>query len=468
MILKPYQEQGVAWLAARRHALLADEMGLGKTAQAITAALRAGHQRILVLCPAIAKFVWQTEFWQWAEILPAVLSGGGDAENRIKAAYAENRIVVCNYDLLHVPRVRDALAARKWDLLILDEAHALKSPAAKRAKYVLGKFGLIRRAGAVWALTGTPILNHPAELWTFAYVFGQTRMRYDAFAQHYCNVRATPWGERIEGLRRETAAEFKDLMAKFTLRRTKDQVAVELPPLSITQVPVDPGPLIYDYVFPEYAYPTGHKDIETDIRAEVDLFRNHYELAKRRQQNAPREGRSKTDVPLEAIQMLATPLTKLRRLLGAQKVAPVVDLVRPELKSGEIDKLVIFAIHKKTIEMLREELREFKPVLLYGGTVEWRRKQNLEQFANSPKCRVFIGNIQACGTAISLTNAHQIVFAEFDWVPANNLQAAMRCHRLGQTKPVTARMVYVRDSVDEIVLRTVRRKMCVLNELSLA
>lgn len=462
MILKPYQDEGIAWLASRRHALLADEMGLGKTAQAIVAAQRAGHRRILVLCPAIAKFVWQAEFWQWAQILPAIVSGGA-------GPIPDAPIVVCNYDLLHTARVREVLLARQWDLLICDEAHALKSPDAKRSKYVLGKAGLIKRAGALWALTGTPILNHPAELWPFAYTFGHTPLKYGGFSHRYCNVRPTPWGDRIEGLRRETAGEFTDLMAKFVLRRTKDQVAVELPPLTITQVPVDPGPLVYDYAFPEYAYPTGHKDIETDIRAQVDLFRTHYELAKQRERNVKRDtGQNIGETTLEALQMLATPLTKLRRLLGAQKVAPVVDLVTPELKSGAIDKLVIFAIHRQTVEMLRHELRPFKPVLLYGGTAEWRRKENLEAFANSPKCRVLIGNIQSCGTAVSLTNAHQIVFAEFDWVPANNLQAAMRCHRLGQTKPVTARMIYVRDSVDEIVLRTVRRKMCVLNELSLA
>lgn len=457
MNLKPYQEQGVAWLAGRRYALLADEMGLGKTAQAIVAAQRAGMARVLVLCPAIAKFVWQDEWRQWAGAEPAVLFGGSGP---IPGAGT----VVCNYDLLHTARVREALLARQWDLLICDEAHALKNPKAKRTKYVLGRAGLVKRAGAVWMLTGTPVQNHPAELWPAFYVFGGTPLAYYDFARRYCHVRPTPWGDRIEGVRRETAGEFKDLMAKFVLRRTKDQVAVELPPLTISQVPVDPGPLVYDYVFPEYGYPTGHKDIETDLRGEVDLFRQHYELAKRRDQMHTDEG----DNRLNALALLQTPLMRLRRLLGAQKVVPVADLVRPELKSGEIDKLVIFAIHRCTIEMLRAELREFKPVMLYGGTVDWRRKQNLETFATSKRCRVFLGSIPACGTAISLTNAHQIVFAEFDWVPAVNLQAAMRCHRLGQTKPVTARMVYVRDSVDDVVLRTVRNKMKVLNELSLA
>jgi SWI/SNF-related matrix-associated actin-dependent regulator of chromatin subfamily A-like protein 1 len=88
-----------------------------------------------------------------------------------------------------------------------------------------------------------------------------------------------------------------------------------------------------------------------------------------------------------------------------------------------------------------------------------------QKFQSDPKCRVFVGQVVAAGTAITLTAAHQVMFVEADWTPANNQQAAMRCHRIGQTKPVTVRFVGMANSIDERIQRVLKQKTRVLTKL---
>jgi SWI/SNF-related matrix-associated actin-dependent regulator of chromatin subfamily A-like protein 1 len=95
---------------------------------------------------------------------------------------------------------------------------------------------------------------------------------------------------------------------------------------------------------------------------------------------------------------------------------------------------------------------------LYGETPPDKRERHIRCFQNKPKYRVIICNIQAAGTAITLTAAHQVAFAEVSWVPAENAQAAMRVHRIGQTHPVTVRFFGLAGSSDEQVARVLRRK----------
>jgi SWI/SNF-related matrix-associated actin-dependent regulator of chromatin subfamily A-like protein 1 len=168
---------------------------------------------------------------------------------------------------------------------------------------------------------------------------------------------------------------------------------------------------------------------------------------------------------MKALEALASSVSTLRRYVGLQKVEPVAELVASELKSKAYEKVVIFAIHRDVIEGLRIKLSKFKPVTLYGGTVPESRQRNIDKFMNNPKTQVFIGNIIACGTAITLTSAHQVIFLEQDWVPGNNAQAAMRCHRIGQQHPVAVRFIGLADSLDEKISRVLKRKTEDLTEI---
>ncbi len=168
---------------------------------------------------------------------------------------------------------------------------------------------------------------------------------------------------------------------------------------------------------------------------------------------------------LEVLKGLAKSISSLRMYTGLQKIDPIAELVKEELALGAYEKIVIFAVHREVINNLRVKLRDFDPVTLYGGTPPEKRQKNVDRFQKNKKCRVFIGNIQAAGTAITLTAANQVLFAELDWVPGNNAQAAKRCHRIGQDKPVFVRCVGLADSYDERLSQILKRKTIELTEL---
>ena len=155
---------------------------------------------------------------------------------------------------------------------------------------------------------------------------------------------------------------------------------------------------------------------------------------------------------------IATCVPTLRRYVGMQKIKHVAELVKRDLHDGAYKKIVIFAVHQAVIEGLRKELSSFGAVTLYGKTPLEKRQEHIDNFQKNPKTKIFIANIQAAGTAITLTAAHHVYFIEQDYSPANNAQAACRVHRHGQTEPVTVTFVALANSVDEKISQILRRK----------
>jgi SWI/SNF-related matrix-associated actin-dependent regulator 1 of chromatin subfamily A len=440
--LFPYQLVGSEWLCTRKVALLADEMGLGKSAQAIHAADEIGAGRILVLCPAVARVNWLREFEKFSYYKRSfvVVTDG-------KLTWKDSDSLICSYDL--AVRSSDRLKNDSFDLLILDESHFLKSTDAKRTKAVFGKEGLVRRAGRVWALSGTPMPNHPGELWPILYTFGRTPLPYEKFVEKFCTYIPSAHGMQITGTRQAGVEELKQLIAPVTLRRRKEEVMKELPPIHFTDITVEAGPVDIDIQssFVQYARNAQtRQELEDKLASERKLMEGIVDRT-----GFGRDG-------MKMLEAMAQSVSTLRRYTGLQKVEKTAELIAGELASGAMDKVVIFAIHRDVIEELRVRLSKFKPVTLYGGTDPERRQRNVDKFMKNPKCRVFIGNILAAGTAITLTSAHNVVFIEQDWVPGNNAQAAMRCHRIGQLKPVLVRFVGLADSIDERVAQVLKRK----------
>lgn len=439
--LFPYQTAGAGWLASQRHALLADEMGLGKSAQAITAADIVGAKRILVLCPAVARINWLREFERFSQV-PRPFKIVTSTADKV----SESESGICSYDLADPSRLPG-----NWDVLILDEAHFLKSPDAKRTKVVFGKNGIVRNATRVWALSGTPAPNHPAELWPLLYTFGKTPLSLDSFTQKFCVGYRGPRNEfRVTGSRSENMGELRGILAQVMLRRRKDDVMKELPPIRYSHVPVEPGPvdLETEHGFIKYVFPIDRREeLKQKLVAENRLL----------EEVTSTLGFRSFDM-VDSLRVLANSVSTLRRYVGMQKVKATAELLSEELESGAYQKVVIFAIHQGVIEGLRVALQKFHPVTLYGKTDPATRQRNVDKFMNAPHCRVFIGNILAAGTAITLTSAHEVVFVEQDWVPGNNAQAAMRCHRIGQTHPVRVRVIYIDGTIDEKISRILKCK----------
>jgi SWI/SNF-related matrix-associated actin-dependent regulator 1 of chromatin subfamily A len=440
-VLFPYQREGAEWLSQKNVALLADEMGLGKSAQAITACDRIGAERVLVLCPASARPNWVREFSKFSKI-----SRTFKILQTKKDTFTSEESIVCSYDLAAQSCIS---SEQSFDCLILDESHFLKSLDAKRTKAVFGRQGLVRKAARVWALSGTPAPNNISELWPLLYTFGATTLTFDAFIERYCTYYISPHGRQITGVKKENLEELRTILKSISLRRKKEDVMKDLPPIFFTDITVDASPvdLEIESSFIDWVYP---KDRTAELEAKLNSERAVLEAVTEKTRFT-RDG-------MKALEALAGSVSTLRRYTGLQKVQAVADLVSEELESGAYEKIVIFAIHQGVIEGLRRKLTKYGAVTLYGGTPPGKRQINIDRFQNTKRTRVFIGNIMAAGTAITLTSAHQVLFIEQDWVPGNNAQAAMRCHRIGQTKPVTVRFVGLANSIDEKIVYALRRK----------
>lgn len=437
--LYQYQREGATFLAGRQAGLLCDEMGLGKTPQAIVACDLVNAKSILVLCPAVARGNWKREFerFQTLDRQIHVIASATDAQKPIV-----DGVVICSYDLAAKAVVRDQLLTRFNDVLVLDEVHYLKGRKTARTKSVFGPEcggigGLAGVSARVFALTGTPAPNNPAELWPImralfpeAITRGGKTMSYWSFVRRYCEVQETPFGVKIVG--GKNLAELKAALSTVAIRRLKKDVLPDLPPIRFETVTL-----------------TSTKSMAALIKLEEG--KEGAAVKKALQDGAD-------------LKNVAVASAKLRRLTGILKSELVVDLLKNDLENG-MDKVVVFAYHQDVIQRLAEGLEDFGVVRLYGGTYPDSRSKVIDKFQNDPTTRVFVGQITAAGTAITLTAASNVLFAESSWTPADNAQAAMRVHRIGQNNSVLIRFATLSGSLDEAITETVKRKTEVLAQL---
>jgi len=439
--LFPYQKVGAKWLTTKKRALLADEMGLGKSAQAITACDLLQIKRILVLCPAVGRLNWIQEFREfskrenWRSVLQPVFS---DTEFP-----AITSGIICSYNLMTHSSVSTWILSQNWDLIVLDEVHYLKNRNAQRTIAVYES--LVGKTKYVWALTGTPVSNHGGELYTLLRAFGAWTQDYWTFIRRFCNFYDTPFGIKITGTKR--IPELRALFAPFTLRRRKVDVWKDAPPLIYSVYAVEAGPVDMQRWYPQ---------LETHMKTVGDLEK---ELAEQKAAiDAVVNITGLGDDGITALSALQVRCRSYRKYVGLQKVQAVVELITGELESGAYDKKVIFCIHQNVVEDLREQLRKFNPVIIYGGTPPKKRYAREKKFQKDPECKLLIGNIEAAGIVINLTAAHHVDIVESSWVPSDNAQAVMRLHRYPQTMPVNVRFIYLPGSSDEQVQRVIRTK----------
>lgn len=418
-----YQKTGAKFLADNPAAFLADEQGLGKTIQVIAASDMLGLKKVVVLCPAIAKINWAREFEKWSSV--------------------DREIKIFSYDKMTQSKdVRNEIAKMEPDVLVLDEAHYLKNRQAKRTKYVYGQHcrgdGLVRFADRVWLLSGTPIPNDVSDFWTHLKAVWQYPLNFIDYTVYFCKTWSGQFGLKVLGNKADRMAEFKTVLKSIMLRRKSENVLKELPPMWWQDAVVEVKG------WDDMAHvenPDERKAVETIL---------HSSLAQKD------IGTSLNDI--------APHIASLRRLTALAKAKPIAEQLAGELDDNAYEKVVVFAYHRAALETLREELAKFNPAFIVGGLKASERQAEIDRFQDDKDCRVFIGQITACSTAITLTAANQVVFAEMDWVPATNAQASKRCHRIGQSKAVIVRSFALANSVDEIVAQALSKKTQMISE----
>ena len=434
--LYPHQCAGVSWLSERDVALLADEQGLGKTITALVAA--EGFDRILVVAPTVVAWNWKREAETWLDARCVQVITDGKC-----SVYPPAQVVVVTHGLLIRPAILEQLAAMEWDVCIVDEAHAFKSPDAQRTRALYSH--VTPRCRRVWLLTGTPMPNDASELWTHLRALAPERLHtesgsvasYREFIDRFCVWHLAKRGRnrfpKITGNKPARLADLRRRLDGFVLRRLKSD-ELDLPPIRFETVHLRP-PSLSD------AFEAMNLELAPDL-----------------------EGIGDADELFGKLRGSAWP--KFRRLCGLAKAGQVAEMLHAELASGALRKVVVFAHHTDVVARVAQELSEFGVHTITGATPAKDRQRYVDEFqAADGGVRVMVCNIVAGGVGVTLTAAADVVFAEQSWVPGENAQAADRCHRIGQTKRVRVRFATLAGTIDETITGVLIRKTRMIAEV---
>jgi superfamily II DNA or RNA helicase len=422
---RPYQEDGYQWAmrlaSAGLGGCLADDMGLGKTLQALAVMLaRGGKGAALVIAPTSVCGNWLAETQRFAPSLNAQIYGDGDRETLVTEAGPMD-VVIVSYTL--VLQARERFAGRVWHTLIADEAQAIKNASAKRSQAVFDLDADFRLA-----LSGTPVENRLAELWSIMRFANPGLLgTLTRFTERF----ATP----IERNRsREAQHLLRRLIAPFVLRRTKAQVLQELPPRT-----------------------------ELNLLIEADTHEAaHYE-ALRRQALAEAAQALSSGAGGEARMNILAQLTRLRRAacdprlttpeikLPGAKVQAFAELAAELAANGH--KALVFSQFVDFLSLLRAPLDAAGIAYQYldGATPAAERTKRVAAF-QAGEGDLFLISLKAGGFGLNLTAADYVVITDPWWNPAAEDQAMGRAHRMGQLRPVTVYRLVGKGTIEERIV----------------
>ena len=453
----PFQKTAIKFIHERESVLLADEMGLGKTITVIGAInLDESLKKILIVCPLSIKSVWRKELNGW---MVRKLSIGEATADYCPARRYD--IFIIHYDIAH--KYSEVLRKIQWDLIVLDEAHYIKSRQSQRTKAIVGFY---HRSIKKWTtepiqarkkilLTGTPIMNRPAELWPLVnYLDKKNFGKYNEFVETYCDT--DPYYLRYDQEPRGYCNREKlNRLLKSTvmIRRTKEEVLPELPKKlrTIMEVPVNTRLQKEAVEKMSLAWGKYEKDISTLERQCKFAF-----TAKNEQEYA-----NAVQHLTKAYNIAFFEMSSVRKQIGIQK-APIILGHLEDLLATE-QKIVVFAHHHEVMDLIEDHFPG--SVKITGKTPSNERADIVARFQNDPDVRLFIGSIKAAGTGITLNASSTVVFAELDWVPANLDQAEDRLHRIGQSSNVLVHHIVFEGSIDARIAQVVVEKQSIIRSI---
>lgn len=437
--LAPFQKAGVEYALRRKNTLIGDVPGLGKTPMAVCVANEMRAKRVLVLCPANIRLQWVKNIRRWTtmpwpyDVYPILIGKHG--------VHPTAAWTIVSYDLASSPAIWEALARNSYDLLILDEAHYLKTVDAKRTRTVFGggeapvAAWLASRCGAILGLTGTPLPNRPRECYTLlrGMCFDAIDwMSEDGFKKRFNPSRRIelPDGRMAIDERSGRHAELQArLRSSIMVRRDKYGAQGVGYQLGMVNLPE------YDII-----HITPDAAVKKALKAEKLLGIDPEDL----------EG-----ADMAVIGQIAT----VRKMMGVAMAPLVAEYVEMLLDGGE-EKLCIFGHHIEVLNILQAKLGRYG-VTRIDGSVSAQNKQRLvDQWIADPRLNVIIGNMQSMGTGTDGLQAvaHHALFAEPDWVMGTNQQAVDRLDRGGQNQTVLADFLVAPGSFGEKVLASALRK----------
>ncbi|SHM52029.1 DEAD/DEAH box helicase [Chitinophaga sp. CF418] len=442
--LRPYQESGFQWLnyldEVKWGGILADDMGLGKTIQALTFIQHYKNKHdgkclALVVCPTTLIYNWENEIKKFTPSMTYHIHHGPTRLKTVEELLKFD-ILITTYGTLR----SDVQTLMKMDLdyVVLDESQAIKNPQSK-----VTKAAQLLNTKNKLALSGTPMQNNTFDIYAQMNFLNPGMLGSVDF---FRNEFATPIDKFQDEERKD---HLRKLIYPFILRRTKEQVAKELP-----------------------------EKIETVIFCEMDAEQRHIYDAYRNSY------RSKILGVIEDQGMERSQLTILQGLMKLRQIcdSPAIlneaeqypnhsvklhELTREMSENISNHKVLIFSQFLGMLGLIREKLQHMKIPFEYfdGSTSATERERAIQNFQSNDDCRVFLISLKAGGVGLNLTAADYVYIVDPWWNPAVEQQAIDRTHRIGQTKNIFAYRMICKDTVEEKILQLQERKKSLVKEI---
>ncbi|HMO34275.1 MAG TPA: SNF2-related protein [Lacibacter sp.] len=442
-ILRPYQETGFHWLNFLAEVgwggILADDMGLGKTIQALSflqhVREQQGSLRALVACPTTLMYNWENEIRKFTPELRFHIHHGAQ-RSRDKQFFEAFEVVITTYGTLRSDI--KLLSEQPFDVVILDESQAIKNPQSKVAKAAC-----LLKSRHRLCMSGTPLQNNTFDIYAQMNFLNPGML---GTVEHFRNEFATPidkFGEK------EQKDHLRKLLFPFILRRTKEQVAKDLPEKTETVL---------------------YCEMDNAQRRIYDAYRNEY--------------RSKILGTIEEVGIGGSQLTILQGLMKLRQIcdSPAIlneteklpnDSIKLEELARELEenmgnhKALVFSQFLGMLALIREKLIELQIPFVYfdGSTPAPERERAVREFQENENIRVFLISLKAGGVGLNLTAASYVYIVDPWWNPAVEQQAIDRTHRIGQTNNIFAYRMICKDTIEDKILVLQERKRALAKDL---
>jgi len=441
--LFPYQKDGVIFLQGKNgSALIGDEQGLGKTCQYLSYLdLNPTIRPALVICPASLKLNWEKEVKMWVKSHNKVHILEGKKAHALPKA----DIYIINYDILGDAKIDRKTMKPKptgWCAILADfgfksicadEIQRIKSSDAQRSRASLY---IAKHAERRCGLSGTPIKNKAVELFNpVNFVNSQIFPSFWRFTDEFTHKEHNGFGWQFKGVK--NAEKLHQILTDtIMIRRKKDDVLKDLPPKTRATIPM-----------------------AIKNRKEYDRVINDFKIWLHGTYR-DKSGNIHSNADNPAARMVE--MEKLKQATIAGKMDMCVEWIEDFLETEK--KLVIFATHKETLDILQAKFGDIC-VRLDGSTGKKQRQEVVDRFQTDDKVTLFLGNIIAASEGITLTAASDVTFIEFPWCPAEVMQAEDRCHRISQKDNVSCWYLVAAGTIEEPVVEMLQAKAKVLDQV---
>ena len=441
--LRPYQLSGYHWLQALDDlgwgGCLADDMGLGKTLQTISFLQFLKEKYVgstqLVVCPTSLIFNWEGELQKFCPTLKFYIYYGTQREFT-ETHFEEYDVVLTSYGV--VRNDLQQLSGFLWQYIILDESQAIKNPDAHTTKAVQQ----LRSVNRI-ILSGTPVQNNTFDLYSqFSFLNPGLLGNREFFNREFA-IPIDKMGSK------EKAKHLKKLVYPFTLRRTKGQVAKDLPEKTVTIL---------------------WCTMDSSQRKIYNQFRDGYRtklLKKIDEEGIAKSGIDVLEALLRLRQICDHPVLATKDEEAQSRSVKIEELIREVTENAGDHKLLVFSQFTQMLQLIKKEFEDAGVTYCYldGSTSLPHRKEQVTKFQEDESVKAFLISLKAGGVGLNLTVADYVYIVDPWWNPAAEQQAIDRAHRIGQKRNVFAYKMICKDTVEEKILQLQEKKKILADDL---